>query len=186
MGCSSAEAGNSSGIAEMRSAETRSDRVAVSDGEDHPVAEGTANGAAATDHYTIAEAIGQLDSVIDVTEIAANQIMDACDALMTLQGTIGGAAGEQIGRAVTTIFEACGFQDLTGQRIVKVAKTLRLIDQTLSDLIQSSLGTAGEDLPANTVSQHLQGPREPSIVIDQSVADRLFAQIELEGRPWTT
>jgi chemotaxis protein CheZ len=170
----------------MRSTKTRADRVVASDSDDGPAADDTANGSVTSDHYTIAEAIGQLDSVIDVTEIAANQIMDACDALMALQGTIGGALGEQIRRAVTTIFEACGFQDLTGQRIVKVAKTLRLIDQTLSDLIQTGLGTAAEDFPANAVSQRLQGPRERSVVIDQSVADRLFAQIELEGRPWTT
>jgi chemotaxis protein CheZ len=170
----------------MRSTEPHSDRVAASDGEDHPVAGGTAIGSVTTDHCTIVEAIGQLDAVIEVTEIAANQIIDACDTLTILQGTIGGVAGKQVGRAVTTILEACGFQDLTGQRIVKVANTLRLIDRTLVDLIRTGLETSAEDLPANTESQHLQGPREPGVVIDQSVADRLFAQIELEGRPWTT
>lgn len=186
MGCRSAEPRKSTGVTEMRSSETHSDRVAVSDGENHPVADGTANGSVTTDHYTIAEAIGQLDSVIEVTEIAANQIMDACDALITLQGTIGGVAGEQIGRAVTTILEACGFQDLTGQRIVKVARTLRLVDRTLADLIRTGLETSADGLPANTEARHLQGPREPGVVIDQTVVDRLFAQIELEGRPWTT
>ena len=39
--------------------------------------------------------------------------------------------------AVTQIFEACNFQDVTGQRISKVVKTLQLIDNRVSQLLHT-------------------------------------------------
>ena len=124
----------------------------------------------------ISEAICQLSAVVEMTEAAANQIIDACDALTAFGGEIGAAAEDQIKRAVRTILEACGFQDMTGQRVAKAVKSLRLLDSRLADPARTcSTGTRPAHA-GDTVSGGLQGPPRSDVAIDQSVADRLFAQ----------
>src|SRR5271156_5164985 len=82
----------------------------------------------------IPHATDQLGAVVEATEVAANQIMDACDTLQAIGDEIGGEHARRIGDSVTTIYEACGFQDLTGQRIVTVRQTLGIIEGRLGDL----------------------------------------------------
>jgi chemotaxis protein CheZ len=128
----------------------------------------------------IAEAIGQLFAVVEMTEAAANQIMDACDTLTARGGEIGAAAEDQIKaqikQAVRTILEACGFQDLTGQRVAKAVKSLRLLDTRLADPARTRLTGAGPDHAGDAASHGLQGLSRSDVAIDQSAADRLFAQ----------
>ena len=140
-------------------------RLTETDVEGQSAANGPTADLIVSDHCLVSEAIGELSAVVELTEIAANRIIDACDALTSLGGPISGAAEEQIKRAVTSILEACGFQDLTGQRIGKAVKSLRLIDSSLGEPARTSLGglTAPEF-------------QRPGVAIDQSVADRLFAQ----------
>ena len=44
------------------------------------------------------------------------------------------------------IFEACSFQDITGQRVTKIVKTLSYIDEKLTTLIET-LGAELADIP---------------------------------------
>ena len=133
----------------------------------------------------IPHATDQLGAVVEATEEAANQIMDACDTLQTVGNEIGGDHAQRIGNAVTTIYEACGFQDLTGQRIVTVRQTLGIIETKLGDLMQM-LGIPADmhQDPADdeadlTVDQSsmLNGPQLPSNAIDQSAIDALMADM---------
>jgi chemotaxis regulatin CheY-phosphate phosphatase CheZ len=41
---------------------------------------------------------------------------------------------EEIQERVVSIFEACNFQDLTGQRIKKVMTTMKFIEKTVSNI----------------------------------------------------
>jgi chemotaxis regulatin CheY-phosphate phosphatase CheZ len=170
------EPGDGAGIAGLQNTETLAGRSVVPVGEGQSVVDGPTSDLVVSGHCLIFEAIGQLAAVVELTEIAANQIIDACDALTALGGAISAAAEEQIKRAVTTILEACGFQDLTGQRIGKAVKSLRLIDSSLGDPTRASLGELAAALSANAGSQGLQKPHRRAVAIDQSVADRLFAQ----------
>ena len=51
----------------------------------------------------------------------------------------GGASGRRAGRATPgchhAIYEACGFQDITGQRITKVVNTLKVIETKIGQLV---------------------------------------------------
>jgi len=70
-----------------------------------------------------------LDEVIKATEAATNSIMDAADAIQEAASGIGGDKEAAIVDATTRIYEACNFQDISGQRLNKVIKLLAHIEE---------------------------------------------------------
>ena len=71
----------------------------------------------------------ELDAIVEATAEATNGIMDATEIV---EGVMSGLEGEQAERlmdATTRIYEACSFQDITGQRITKVVKALHGIEE---------------------------------------------------------
>jgi chemotaxis protein CheZ len=132
----------------------------------------------------IPHAIEQLDDIVRGTEGAANQIMDACAALEAVIADIGGEAGERINDALTAIYEACGFQDLAGQRITNVTKTLGLIEGKLSELtsqfgiLACDFGDGPDGAMAGAADPfagiRLSGPQHPEDATDQASVDELF------------
>ena len=75
----------------------------------------------------IMDASAHLDEVIKHTEEATNTIMDACDKVQAGAAGVGGEKEAQIMDAANIIYDACAFQDITGQRIRKVIKLLQNI-----------------------------------------------------------
>ena len=129
-------------------------------------------------HSDIPTAVDKLDAVMQVTESAANQIMDACSALEAVGRDAGGEVAQAINAAVTIIYEACSFQDLTGQRIVNVADTLGLIEGKLADLALM-VGMFPNEAVAETSAgggEQLAGPQRPEHTLDQATVDRLIGQ----------
>ncbi len=76
----------------------------------------------------------ELDSIVRSTEAAAETIMDAADQLGELSGQLEGEAADKVMDLSTQIFEASGFQDLTGQRVSKVVATLKMLEERLAAL----------------------------------------------------
>lgn len=131
----------------------------------------------------INEATDELDAVVGATEEATSQILDACEGIEKIAGEMVDEKGQKLTEAVTRIYESCNFQDITGQRITKVVKTLRYIegrinallvtlDQDLRspdrfDKLQKSSGQVNEkDL--------LNGPQLPKDANTQASIDALF------------
>ena len=82
--------------------------------------------------------------------------------------------------AVVSIFEACNFQDITGQRITKVVRTLKHIEgkievliQALGEEVQKSHRSAAAADPNNEDSL-LNGPQLQGKAISQAEIDALF------------
>ncbi len=71
----------------------------------------------------------ELDAIVKATEEATNTIMSAAERIMTEPSN-----GDLVNDACMRIFEACSFQDITGQRINKVVKTLKYIEDRLTKL----------------------------------------------------
>jgi chemotaxis protein CheZ len=77
----------------------------------------------------------ELEAVVQVTEAAANTIMEAAEAIGDWI-----AAGRDVAQAsaiverVNAIFEACAFQDLTGQRIRRAIQHLQQVEGALRTL----------------------------------------------------
>lgn len=80
-------------------------------------------------------ATDELDAVVGATETASATIMDCAEALQAIGENTDEATKTAIYSETTKIFEACSFQDITGQRISKVVKTLKDIEGAVDDLL---------------------------------------------------
>lgn len=85
----------------------------------------------------------ELDAVVDGTEAATESILTAAETIDELAGNINAAVAEpyksqaaDIQDKIVEIFEACNFQDLTGQRITKVVRTLEFIEQRVGSMME--------------------------------------------------
>lgn len=89
-----------------------------------------------TDDY-IPTASDELDAIVNATESATNTIMDSVEEIEAVMGTLEGEQAEKLMNATTKIYEACGFQDITGQRITKVVKALKDIEEKIDALVSA-------------------------------------------------
>ena len=79
---------------------------------------------------------GELGAVVGGTEEATQQILEAAEAIDNSATALAKVnspdqqklLSEEIQERVVSIFEACNFQDLTGQRISKVMATMKFIE----------------------------------------------------------
>jgi len=86
----------------------------------------------------------ELDAVVDSTERATQQILEAAEiideAANTLSATLKQdqeqALASDIRDHVVRIFEACNFQDLSGQRIAKVLATLTFVEDRVARMLE--------------------------------------------------
>lgn len=120
----------------------------------------------------IPTATDELDAVVEATAQATATIMDACDGIQTAAGELGGEQANRINDEVMKIFEACSFQDITGQRIRKVVRTLTDIEQRVGHLISllgdKAAGTGDNEDKRVGDARLLNGPQLPP----QAVSDR--------------
>lgn len=87
--------------------------------------------------HDIPLATDELDAVVGATEDATGKILDAAELLEALADQLEPAHAEQVRAAVTGIYEASNFQDITGQRITKVVKTLKHIESRVSAMLKA-------------------------------------------------
>ena len=117
----------------------------------------------------IPSATDELDAIVAHTAAATEQIPEVCERL-DAQG---------VDADVTTpIYEACSFQDITGQRISKVVATLKAIDAKVAHIVAAFTPEheVPLDLPlAPPDADLLNGPQLPRQAMDQSDIDRLLA-----------
>src|SRR4051794_26644441 len=70
----------------------------------------------------------ELDAIVQATEQATNTIMECAEAVMAANASKPAAYKALVDEKMLVIFEACSFQDITGQRIAKVVETLQHIE----------------------------------------------------------
>ncbi|MCR6631181.1 MAG: protein phosphatase CheZ [Magnetospirillum sp.] len=131
----------------------------------------------------IASATDELDAIVGATEAATNEIMDAAEHLETLSSMMDAQVAERLTEITTRIFEACTFQDITGQRITKVVKMLKEIEGRVENLVKAfgsevDAPAAKEKPGASTDEDLLNGPQLPSNAADQAEIDRLLASFD--------
>jgi chemotaxis protein CheZ len=96
------------------------------------------------DGQEMAKVNGELGAVVGGTEQATQQILEATEAIdqaaTALSRNISPdqqkLLSEEIQERVVSIFEACNFQDLTGQRISKVMTTMKFIEQHINAMME--------------------------------------------------
>lgn len=106
----------------------------------------------------------ELEAVVQATETAANQIMEAAEAIGELlqSGRRDAASFEVVAEKLSAIFEACTFQDVTGQRIRRAIEHLQRVETMLSDIMPPA--SQSEPTPAQLDGVDLQ----------QGDVDRMF------------
>lgn len=77
---------------------------------------------------SIPDAGRELDAIVDATESASNTILECAEQVMAANASDASRYKAFVQQRMLTIFEACSFQDLTGQRIAKVVQTLKQIE----------------------------------------------------------
>lgn len=82
-------------------------------------------------------ATDELEAIVGATEQATNQILEAVETIEEVSNEVDEAASEKITDAVTKVYEACNFQDITGQRITKVVTALQQIEQKVDALLDA-------------------------------------------------
>ena len=85
----------------------------------------------------------ELDAIVKSTEEATNTIMGAAEVIMGADASDPAAYQTTVNDEVMKIFEACSFQDITGQRISKVVETLQFIEGRIDRLVET-IGVADE------------------------------------------
>src|SRR2546421_5619062 len=70
----------------------------------------------------------ELDAIVQATEAATHTIMECAEAVMGADASDPVAYKALVDEKMLVIFEACSFQDITGQRIAKVVETLQHIE----------------------------------------------------------
>jgi chemotaxis protein CheZ len=132
----------------------------------------------------------ELDAVVESAERATEQILGAAEDIEDAANTLSASLRRQQEQAlaldiqdnVLRIFEACNFQDLTGQRIAKVLTTLKFVEERITHMIEIRGGidafkpyaSAAADLNRNPL---LHGPKldDDEDHVTQEDVDRMFA-----------
>jgi len=130
----------------------------------------------------IPSATDELDAIVGSTEAATNNILDAAEGLESLGTMLEPELAERLTEIVTTIYESCNFQDLTGQRITKVVKVLKVIEERVDTLVKVFGANIDEESkgPKDIVTDDdlLNGPQLPDAAKDQAEIDRLMASFD--------
>ena len=134
-----------------------------------------------TDEH-LPKANDELEAVIQATEKATNEIFEAVEAIEALAEGMEGRVSVQVGEAVTKIYEACSFQDITGQRITKVIGALRQIEDKVRELLEA-FGAEIRKLPRENPAFErtpdpadlMNGPQMPDAAMSQDDIDAILA-----------
>jgi len=131
-------------------------------------------------------ATDELDAVVDATAEATGIILDSAESLEKVAGTMPAEAGEEIRNIATRIYEACNFQDVTGQRITKVVRALKHIEEKIDALlsafgegIKAPAAAATPSAPVPGDESHLlHGPQLPQEANKQDDIDAIMANLK--------
>ena len=129
----------------------------------------------------IPSATDELDAIVAHTAAATDIILECCETLDRLGPTLTGEAAAALTDVTTKVYEACSFQDITGQRITKVVTTLQSIERKVAHIIEvfrRDPGAARPATPVEAAESLLNGPQLPTNAMDQSDIDALLASFD--------
>lgn len=80
-------------------------------------------------------ATDELEAIVGATEQATNQIFEAVEGIEEIAAGLDEETAQKVTDHVTNVYEACSFQDITGQRITKVVTALQQIEGKVDTLL---------------------------------------------------
>lgn len=136
-------------------------------------------------HERIPQAGLELHAIVEATEDATHRIMECAETIMTADPSDQATYHSIVNDNIMAIFEACSFQDITGQRISKVVETLEIIDKRVNrfakaigadetDIISTELDEEETKREQRKKDQLLNGPAIDGSTVSQDDIDSLF------------
>jgi len=130
----------------------------------------------------------ELDAIVEHTEAATNTIMENVESISDVVNEVRAladnpkidAALARVDEHAGEIFTACSFQDITGQRITKVVRSLKFVEERVNALIgmwgRDALAAAdgAGDKPVDADAALLNGPQLAGQGVSQDDVDRLL------------
>jgi chemotaxis protein CheZ len=123
----------------------------------------------------------ELEAVVQATEEAANRIMEAAEAIgdWIREGKHDPASMDVVNAKVNAIFEACSFQDVTGQRIRRAIQHLQQVETMLTDMapaggVQPAGAPVVVSAPYNNAGAIKPEHAEANPDLGQDAVDSLF------------
>ncbi|GGK42768.1 protein phosphatase CheZ [Salinarimonas ramus] len=124
----------------------------------------------------------ELGNVVNATQSATNTIMAAAEEILGSREEDFETYRTFVQDKVTQIFEACSFQDITGQRINKVVDELAQVEKRLSrfaeavNLRDQAAHVDPEDAAKQARKEQLllNGPQDAAVAVSQDDIDALF------------
>ncbi|ESQ87717.1 chemotaxis protein CheZ [Asticcacaulis sp. AC460] len=128
-------------------------------------------------HERIPTAGAELEAITRDTENATHAIMNAAEEIMGMSEATPGYKAK-VDDEVMKIFEACSFQDITGQRVSKVVNVLKQIEERVGKLA-NTLGVDDKptEMTADEKRRHdllLNGPAIGGPETKQDAIDAMF------------
>jgi chemotaxis protein CheZ len=129
----------------------------------------------------------ELDAIVTATERATNTILESAEKIDMLAEQVQSVGADPTSKqlagdirdTVITMFEACNFQDITGQRISKVVRTLQFIEDRINKMIEiwgpetfEEVKHTQEELDEE--AKLLNGPQLADKGVSQADIDKLF------------
>ena len=139
-------------------------------------------------HERIPTAGAELEAITRDTENATHTIMNSAEAIMAFDVSDPKAYKASVDDEVMKIFEACSFQDITGQRVSKVVNVLKQIEERVGRLA-NTLGiedsTPGEmtDEERRRHDLLLNGPAIGGPETRQDAIDAMFDEFDAVDEP---
>jgi chemotaxis regulatin CheY-phosphate phosphatase CheZ len=139
-------------------------------------------------HERIPSAGAELQAITRDTEDATNTIMNCAEAIMGMDVSDPKAYKTSVDDEVMKIFEACSFQDITGQRVSKIINVLQQIEERVGKLA----ATLGVDDKAKELTEReirardllLNGPAIGGPETRQDAIDAMFDEaVEAPVKP---
>lgn len=132
--------------------------------------------------------LGQLDALGDEITAATDRMMTATETIQDAANAIGAKSKERatknqlkkITKGCGDVFEACSFQDITGQRLSKITRTVTVIEGSVRTVscLAGGKGKGGDEKP-NAIDRMdggitLEGPQINGPAISQDDINKLF------------
>ncbi|WP_420547066.1 protein phosphatase CheZ [Curvivirga sp.] len=133
----------------------------------------------------------QLDEIVGATESATNSILESVENIESVIDGLRDASDDakrnelcdKISENTMHAMEACTFQDITGQRVTKIVRSMKFVEQRVDALTElwgrdeiedMAVGFAKDDEPTGDAAL-LNGPALPEETsISQDDIDKLF------------
>ncbi|WP_404380217.1 protein phosphatase CheZ [Caenispirillum salinarum] len=140
------------------------------------------------DHFS--KMSDELGAIVSATAGATDTILETVEEMEDLIDKVRPMVANAEGRALLDtfpektgqIFEACAFQDITGQRISKVVNSLQYVEERVNALISiwgenqiASETTEDGNKPVDEYKQYLNGPQLAGEGVSQADVDAMFS-----------